>query len=691
MKLPAAHACLLAAALCQSTVAFLPSPLRKHFPFLGSRDAPSRLYVSIGLGPGEEKQQLEKQQDADDYVPVAGVDYEIPKHEEYRLSRRSKIDEECDEWFNSLLSSSSDGILGDLVQQTRERLATPVPLVNDVQKSSRDDPEWTPYVSARLPWTPLVPAYGLEVFGLPVPRRNAETWRHFDVSSMVQQDYSRASMDDTYVTSLTDEQKFDYTAKLKDAGAWLEDDACTARLVYIDGHFCADLSKTSDGHAYNIDSMDNVSDQDKALLARLTDGFTDELAVPVPCNDLMLTSFQKLSGPDHNLGEATSQFAINTQQGTACFAALNTIKTRAVAYVRAVAAAKESSNDEETPPPPPVVIINAITKSAGVVSSSQDNNENKKGVALHPRTLVIAEAGSRLAVVQTTVDLDNGSTTHTAKLHNGYTQVFVHSKANVTHSYLEESGGLVTMGTEKLDEEFGADETPARVIESQRSELKDTFLEAIDVHIMGEKGSYEGTIMSMGGSGRVRISISVTLLSCGAHAAVNGFSLAGGAQRSDMKTNIHHIAQGTTSRQMQKNMIGGRATGSFRGRIRVEQSAQQTDSQQLSRTILLSEKSRAWSVPSLEIVADDVQCTHGATVSDLSEEELFYLRSRGLDPSTARNLLMYAFADDVANCVDKSMLGSVDSKAGLQKRIIQRLQNLVPQKERSIKGEFQSI
>jgi Fe-S cluster assembly protein SufD len=138
-------------------------------------------------------------------------------------------------------------------------------------------------------------------------------------------------------------------------------------------------------------------------------------------------------------------------------------------------------------------------------------------------------------------------------------------------------------------------------------------------------------------------------------------------------------------------MIGGRATGAFRGRIRVEQSAQQTDSEQLSRTILLSDKARAWAVPSLEIIADDVKCSHGTTVSDLSEEELFYLRSRGLDRSIARNLLMYAFAGDVTASVDPSMLGTVDSEEGLQKRVIRRLENLVPQGERAVMGEFQSI
>merc|ERR1712115_339028 len=105
--------------------------------------------------------------------------------------------------------------------------------------------------------------------------------------------------------------------------------------------------------------------------------------------------------------------------------------------------------------------------------------------------------------------------------------------------------------------------------------------------------------------------------------------------------------------------------GAFKGRVRVEQSAQQTNSEQLSRTLMLSDKCTMWAAPTMEIIADDVKCAHGATVSDLSEEELFYLRSRGLDRTLSRNLLMYAFANDICSCVDPSLLGTVDSKEGL--------------------------
>jgi len=138
-------------------------------------------------------------------------------------------------------------------------------------------------------------------------------------------------------------------------------------------------------------------------------------------------------------------------------------------------------------------------------------------------------------------------------------------------------------------------------------------------------------------------------------------------------------------------MIGGRSTVSFRGRIRVEQNAQKTDSEQLTRNILLSDKSKVWVVPSLEIIADNVMCTHGATISDLSDEELYYLRTRGISRAEARNLLMYAFVEEVTCEVDGSMQGEKMSSNSLKNRVIRRLQNLVPRGERAFKGEYQSV
>jgi Fe-S cluster assembly scaffold protein SufB len=642
------------------------------------------LFVSIGLGPDPKHEKQHEEEVIRSYT--------VPNHDDFRFSRRSKLDEQCDRWFGTLLernNNNTGGCLGALADAAHSRLTARVPVTNPPPLPN-DDVEWTPYVSTKLPWTPLTVPFGLEQYGIPVPRRNAEAWRHFDVAGLVAHDYSGSAS----VAEMKGQQRT-YRERLQAVGGWLSDDECEARLVYVNGCFVSELSKTT-LDVYNMDDVAMADDYMTQCLARLTDGFTDELAAPVANGPTStLQSFEKLSGPDHNVGPATSQFAMNAQQGTAAFCALNTAKCSSVAVVRGTAAVR--ANQEGVDAPRPVLIVQAQTATGGAALNTAD----QQGVAMHPRTLVIAEANSRLSVVQSCVDLDEdedsvGTTArHRPKLYNGYTQIFVHEHANVTHSYLEEMGGIVTAGVEQGTTEAAESSAAAlhpRDREAARPALADSHLEAIDVHITGSDGYYSGTIMSLGGSGRVRIAHSCTLLHMGASSTVHGFSLSGGSQRTDVRTNVHHIAQGTTSRQVQKNMIGGRAVGAFRGRVRVEQSAQQTDSAQLCRTVLLSDRARAWAVPSLEIVADDVQCAHGATVSDLSEEELFYLRARGLSVNMARNLLMYGFFRDISATVDPAMLGALDSPTGgLQKRVLQRLENLVPRGERAVQGEYQSI
>ena len=548
----------------------------------------------------------------------------------------------------------------------------------------QEDKNWTPYQINVLPTSAVLPAFGLEQYGLPTPRKNAETWRHFDVVGMVNVDYSGQPDGIGSDLVLDDDVAKRYKSAMKEGGIWLDDGECAARLVYVDGKYCPTLSKSTD-NVRNLSRKDfaddSLSDEILNNLNRLPDGFTDELAAEVPSGDSFLTSLKSLSGPDHNVGDSNSQFAINNQQGTACFAALNSIRTGAVALMDVPAGLNDGVDE-----PKPVVIINGQTANMGC------SDDEKDGASCHPRILAIAGEGSSSSLVQSYIDLGGtDDAVNKAKLNNGFTQIYIKKGANLTHAYLEETGGIVTPGVEgSSGNEDQSSTIDPREMESKRPALRNTHLECIDVHVAGDDGRYTAAIMGLGGNGRSRISLSASLLRPGAHASLNGFVLAGGAQRTETKTNIHHVAQGTTSQQTQRNMVGGRATSSFRGRIRVEQSAQQTDSDQLSRTILLSEKARVWAVPSLEIIADDVKCTHGATVSDLSEEELFYLRSRGVDRETARNMLMYAFVDEVGQAVPAAVRGNDDHDSGLKRRCIKRLQNVVPQGERALKGEFQS-
>jgi len=638
----------------------------------------SSLFVAIGLGPGADEDQIQKTVGEAEDIPE-------PDHELFRDSRLSDFDKQCDAWYASLLTG--DSFLGPVSEEASRRIKTLVKLERQPVYEIGED-NWTPYQQNILPGSPILPSFGLEQYGLPIPRKNAEAWRQFDVPGLVGTDYSSDPSEIGKELVLDKAQVETYEGILKLKGAWIDDEKCSGRLVYINGRYTPSLSYSTE-IAKNLSEKDfasgNLSEEIIQNMNRLTDGFTDRLAADVPSGETeFLTSQKTLSGPNHHVGDANSQFSINNQAGTACFVALNSVKAGAVALV----SVPSSEGYSENQPKPVVLVVNAITADGGLQADSK-----QAGSASHPRSLVMTEENTRLSFVQSFIDLDDANDARAKpKLVNGCTQIFVGAGSNVTHTYLQETGGIVTGGVELTEKDVEEGAEVPRDIESKRKSLLDTHFESIDVQLIGDDGRYECGVMGLGGTGRSRISISTSLLRPRTHASVNGLMLAGGAQRTDMRTNIHHIAQGTTSRQGQKNMIGGRATGLFKGRIRVEQSAQQTDSEQLARSILLSDKSKAWATPSLEIIADDVMCTHGATVSDLSEEELFYLRSRGIDRTTARNILMYAFVDDVASYIEPEMCGDKDDPFSLKNRVIRRLQNLVPQGEKElVGGEFQSV
>jgi hypothetical protein len=637
--------------------------------------------VSIGLGPESEKKE-------DSTTKVAGVDYTVPDHELHRLDRRSKIDVQSDDWFTKLLGDpTAAGVCaGRVAEQAASQLLTVPELVNDIEKSF-DDLEWTPYVTSRLPWSIIYPAYGLERYGLPIPRRNAEAWRSFDVPGMIAQTIDgslQSGVHNDRLLHLESDAQLSWDKvriELQRVGGWLNDDQCSARLIYLNSVFCPELSFQSE-NVRNLASIDGLGEEALSLLQRLTDGWTDALACPVPMqnNADPLTSFSQLSKPNHNIGAPSSQFAINTQQGTACFAALNTMKCPNIAYVHERAASTKSDPEAKQLP---ILIVHAVTSDGGILVS----DDNDSGVALHPRTLVIAEPHTDVTLVQQSVtlfDSDDDTASSRPLLKNGYTQILIKDYANVTHVMVDESGGVAMSGIEDAND-------AVRATEAIRPALQTTVIDTLDVHCAGTEATYTGTILCTSGNGRTKTASAVTLLKPSAKCTLRGLTLTNGLCRTDVRTCIHHIADGCSSDQLQKQMVGGRGTAAFRGRIRVEQSAQQTDSHQLSRTVLLTDKCRAFAVPSLEIIADDVKCTHGATVSDLSDEEVFYLRSRGLDVAAARNLLMFAFCNDMVDAIPSSVWLGENGNDGLQQRILQRLQTMTPRGTRAVKGEFQSV
>jgi Fe-S cluster assembly protein SufD len=151
------------------------------------------------------------------------------------------------------------------------------------------------------------------------------------------------------------------------------------------------------------------------------------------------------------------------------------------------------------------------------------------------------------------------------------------------------------------------------------------------------------------GGGIVRNDVNAYLGGEGITCTLNGVYLANGRRLVDNHTTIDHAMPHCESHEFYKGILDDRAHGVFNGKIYVRQDAQKTDAKQTNQTLLLSKEATINTKPQLEIFADDVKCTHGATVGQLSEEAVFYLRSRGIGAAEARALLIYAFASDIVS------------------------------------------
>lgn len=165
------------------------------------------------------------------------------------------------------------------------------------------------------------------------------------------------------------------------------------------------------------------------------------------------------------------------------------------------------------------------------------------------------------------------------------------------------------------------------------------------------------------GGGITRIDINGALNESGSHIDMFGLFIARENQHIDHHTRIEHLAPHTTSNENFKGIADDNGRGVFNGKIFVKQDAQKISATQSSRNLLLSDNAEIDTKPELEIYADDVQCAHGATVGQLSENELFYLQSRGIDYSTARTMLTVAFVGDLVEGIKNETLQSlVESK-----------------------------
>jgi Fe-S cluster assembly protein SufD len=149
----------------------------------------------------------------------------------------------------------------------------------------------------------------------------------------------------------------------------------------------------------------------------------------------------------------------------------------------------------------------------------------------------------------------------------------------------------------------------------------------------------------------VRSNIHVRLDGAGAECNVHGLFMVDDSRQADLYTVIEHVAPNTRSDELVRGVATGRGRGAFNGRIVVGEQALKTDSRQSSRNLILSPLAEINTRPQLEILTDDVKCSHGATTGSLDASQMFYLLSRGIDPETARGLLTFAFCEDVVSRV----------------------------------------
>jgi Fe-S cluster assembly protein SufD len=156
------------------------------------------------------------------------------------------------------------------------------------------------------------------------------------------------------------------------------------------------------------------------------------------------------------------------------------------------------------------------------------------------------------------------------------------------------------------------------------------------------------------GGGLVRNNVHPVLVGEGGECLINGLFIGNGRQHLDNYMQVEHASPHCASRQFYNGILDDHAHGVFHGRIIVHKDAQKTDAKQTNRNLLLSDDSRIDTKPQLEIYADDVKCTHGATIGQIEENALFYLRSRGIDEISARKLLLLAFANE---CLDRMAAG----------------------------------
>ena len=228
---------------------------------------------------------------------------------------------------------------------------------------------------------------------------------------------------------------------------------------------------------------------------------------------------------------------------------------------------------------------------------------------VHPRNLLVFDQESQATVIEEYVSLGGGTV-----LSNSATELMAGASANVSHYMIER------------------EHTDAFNISTLR--------------IQQERSANVASHSLLLGGGLVRNNVHPVLAGEGGECLINGLFVGSGRQHLDNFMHVEHASPHCSSRQFYNGILDGHAHGVFHGRIVVHKDAQKTDAKQTNRNLLLSDDAQIDTKPQLEIYADDVKCTHGATIGQIEENALFYLRSRGIDEVSARRLLLQAFAGE---------------------------------------------
>ncbi len=260
------------------------------------------------------------------------------------------------------------------------------------------------------------------------------------------------------------------------------------------------------------------------------------------------------------------------------------------------------------------------------------STNSQPGTTAHPRNLIITEADAKLTVVESYVSLVNAS-----YITNAATDFIVGNGSVVEHIKVQE-------------------EAPTAY-----------HLATVSMHL-GANVNFTSHSIAVGAK-LSRNNLYTVLNGEGAECILNGLYVTRDEQLADHWMRVEHVKPHCNSHEYFNGILGDRSRGVFHGRILVQPEAQKTDAKQTNKNLLLSDQATINTKPQLEIYADDVKCTHGATVGQLNEESIFYLRARGIGKDTARRILIHAFAGEILERIKCDPVRNV-----LDRRIWDRLE-----------------